>query len=137
MYGSSCVAFGLSMLCLNCQQGIGSSGNGINAGLGEYQLYLQGSRPVGQRCFPNVNQSYVSQLEQTHFMKTIFSLPTTTDHAALVADWGLQGNLEGFHTLKKQQLKFQHPLHINLGKQCWGESRSLVGCSHNKPWAIT
>ncbi|KAJ4498479.1 hypothetical protein C8R41DRAFT_900904 [Lentinula lateritia] len=26
-------------------------------GLGEYQLYLQGSRPVGQRCFPNVNQS--------------------------------------------------------------------------------
>ncbi|KAJ3898389.1 hypothetical protein F5879DRAFT_626744 [Lentinula edodes] len=59
------VAFGLSMLCLNCQQGIGSSGNGINAGLGEYQLYLQGSRPVGQRCFPNVNQS----------------LPTTTDHA--------------------------------------------------------
>ncbi|KAJ7624846.1 hypothetical protein FB45DRAFT_1086871 [Roridomyces roridus] len=38
------VSFALSMLCLNCQQNI-STGNGIDAGDGAYQLYLNGSTP--------------------------------------------------------------------------------------------
>ncbi|KAJ4486472.1 hypothetical protein C8R41DRAFT_838467 [Lentinula lateritia] len=57
------VAFTLSMFCLNCQQGIGTSGNGIDAGQGAYQLYLQGSRPPGQWCSPVTNQSLPNNID--------------------------------------------------------------------------
>ncbi|KAJ4479051.1 hypothetical protein J3R30DRAFT_2710515 [Lentinula aciculospora] len=57
------VAFTLSMLCLNCQQGTGSSGNGYDAGQGAYQLYLQGSRSPGQWCSPVVNTSLPNNID--------------------------------------------------------------------------
>ncbi|KIM77382.1 hypothetical protein PILCRDRAFT_618454 [Piloderma croceum F 1598] len=53
------VSFALSMLCLNCQQGVGSGvngDNGIDAGVGAYQDYL-GS------CSPNVNQSLPTDVQ--------------------------------------------------------------------------
>ncbi|KAJ3788903.1 hypothetical protein GGU10DRAFT_85488 [Lentinula aff. detonsa] len=50
------VAFTLSMLCLNCQQNIGT-GSGYDAGKGAYQSYLQGSRSAGSWCSPVTNQS--------------------------------------------------------------------------------
>ncbi|KAK0445834.1 hypothetical protein EV421DRAFT_1902200 [Armillaria borealis] len=34
------IAFGLSMMCLTCQQGMGPNGFGIDAGAGTYELYL-------------------------------------------------------------------------------------------------
>ncbi|KAK0243739.1 hypothetical protein EDD85DRAFT_897346 [Armillaria nabsnona] len=49
------IAFGLSMLCLTCQQGIGN-GNGIDAGVGAYQLYLK--HGTNSFCTPNTNLSY-------------------------------------------------------------------------------
>ncbi|KAJ3811993.1 hypothetical protein F5876DRAFT_75291 [Lentinula aff. lateritia] len=55
------VAFTLSMLCLNCQQG--GSGNGIDAGKGAYQLYLQGSRSPGQWCSPVTNTSLPDNID--------------------------------------------------------------------------
>ncbi|KAJ3866932.1 hypothetical protein EV359DRAFT_79044 [Lentinula novae-zelandiae] len=55
------VAFTLSMLCLNCQQG--GSGNGIDAGKGAYQLYLQGSRSPGQWCSPVTNTSLPNNID--------------------------------------------------------------------------
>ncbi|KAJ3908007.1 hypothetical protein F5879DRAFT_428426 [Lentinula edodes] len=55
------VAFTLSMLCLNCQQG--GSGNGIDAGKGAYQLYLQGSRSPGQWCSPITNTSLPNNID--------------------------------------------------------------------------
>ncbi|KAJ3998331.1 hypothetical protein F5050DRAFT_1256630 [Lentinula boryana] len=50
------VAFTLSMLCLNCQQNIGT-GSGYDAGKGAYQSYLQGSRSPGSWCSPVANES--------------------------------------------------------------------------------
>ncbi|KAF9067684.1 hypothetical protein BDP27DRAFT_1328524 [Rhodocollybia butyracea] len=47
------VAFGLSMLCLNCQQGTGSSGNGIDAGQGAYQDYTESCTPVTNQSLPS------------------------------------------------------------------------------------
>ncbi|KAG7445526.1 uncharacterized protein BT62DRAFT_932624 [Guyanagaster necrorhizus] len=55
------IAFGLSMLCLTCQQGTGSSGNGIDAGSGAYQQYLtHGSTSF---CTPNTNQSFTVDIQ--------------------------------------------------------------------------
>ncbi|KAK0187608.1 hypothetical protein F5146DRAFT_934378 [Armillaria mellea] len=55
------IAFGLSMMCLTCQQGIGSSGNGIDAGVGAYQLYLKhGSSTF---CAPNTNKSFTTDIQ--------------------------------------------------------------------------
>ncbi|KAJ6573250.1 hypothetical protein B0H10DRAFT_976761 [Mycena sp. CBHHK59/15] len=45
------IAFALSMLCLNCQQNIGT-GTGYDAGVGAYQDYLNGSFTGGTQC-PN------------------------------------------------------------------------------------
>ncbi|KIK64696.1 hypothetical protein GYMLUDRAFT_399237 [Collybiopsis luxurians FD-317 M1] len=56
------VAFGLSMLCLNCQKGTGSQGIGYDAGKGAYQLYLQGSGS-SQTCSPVTNQSLPSEID--------------------------------------------------------------------------
>ncbi|KAF5393038.1 hypothetical protein D9757_001122 [Collybiopsis confluens] len=49
------IAFSLSMLCLNCQQNIGT-GSGFDAGNGVYQRYLQGIRQSGT-CSPVQNLS--------------------------------------------------------------------------------
>jgi len=53
------ISFALSMLCLNCQQGVGSGINGdsgIDAGVGAYQDYLG-------TCAPNVNQSLPADIQ--------------------------------------------------------------------------
>ncbi|KAK0221401.1 hypothetical protein IW262DRAFT_895965 [Armillaria fumosa] len=55
------IAFGLSMMCLTCQQGIGSSGNGIDAGIGAYQLYLK--RGTNTFCAPNTNKSFTTTIQ--------------------------------------------------------------------------
>ncbi|KAK0457441.1 uncharacterized protein EV420DRAFT_1271502 [Desarmillaria tabescens] len=55
------IAFGLSMLCLTCQQGIGSSGNGIDAGVGAYQLYLM--HGTNSFCTPNTNRSFTNDIQ--------------------------------------------------------------------------
>ncbi|KAK0243740.1 hypothetical protein EDD85DRAFT_171798 [Armillaria nabsnona] len=50
------IAFGLSMMCLTCQQGLGPNGFGIDAGAGTYELYLMhGSNSF---CTPNTNRSF-------------------------------------------------------------------------------
>ncbi|PBK63108.1 hypothetical protein ARMSODRAFT_963658 [Armillaria solidipes] len=50
------IAFGLSMMCLTCQQGMGPNGFGIDAGAGTYELYLMhGSNSF---CTPNTNLSF-------------------------------------------------------------------------------
>ncbi|KAK0504445.1 hypothetical protein EDD18DRAFT_502704 [Armillaria luteobubalina] len=55
------IAFGLSMMCLTCQQGIGSSGNGIDAGIGAYQLYLKhGTKSF---CASNTNRSFTTHIQ--------------------------------------------------------------------------
>ncbi|KAK0196746.1 hypothetical protein F5146DRAFT_15479 [Armillaria mellea] len=55
------IAFGLSMMCLTCQRGIGSSGIGTDAGKGAYQLYLKhGSNSF---CTPNTNQSFTNDIQ--------------------------------------------------------------------------
>ncbi|KAJ3828673.1 hypothetical protein F5880DRAFT_825620 [Lentinula raphanica] len=56
------VAFTLSMLCLNCQQNIGT-GSGYDAGKGAYQDYLQGSRSAGSWCSPVTNQSLPHEID--------------------------------------------------------------------------
>ncbi|KAK0243731.1 hypothetical protein EDD85DRAFT_171480 [Armillaria nabsnona] len=54
------IAFGLSMLCLTCQQGRGN-GNGIDAGAGSYQQYLMhGSNSF---CTPNTNKSFTDNIQ--------------------------------------------------------------------------
>ncbi|KAK0445838.1 hypothetical protein EV421DRAFT_295384 [Armillaria borealis] len=54
------IAFGLSMLCLTCQQGRGN-GNGIDAGAGSYQQYLMhGSNSF---CTPNTNKSFTTNIQ--------------------------------------------------------------------------
>jgi len=53
------ISFALSMLCLNCQQGVGSGingDNGIDAGVGAYQEYLG-------TCQPNVNKSLPNDIQ--------------------------------------------------------------------------
>ncbi|KAK0457439.1 uncharacterized protein EV420DRAFT_493846 [Desarmillaria tabescens] len=55
------IAWGLSMLCLTCQQGIGSSGNGIDAGVGAYQLYLM--HGTNSFCAPNTNRSLPNDIQ--------------------------------------------------------------------------
>ncbi|KAF5352102.1 hypothetical protein D9757_013763 [Collybiopsis confluens] len=57
------VAFVLSMLCLNCQKGTGSTGNGYDAGKGAYQMYLEGARTSGT-CSPVTNQSLPSEVDR-------------------------------------------------------------------------
>ncbi|SJL08005.1 uncharacterized protein ARMOST_11364 [Armillaria ostoyae] len=49
------------MLCLTCQHGIGPNGNGIDAGIGAYQLYLKhGSNSF---CSPNTNKSFTNDIQ--------------------------------------------------------------------------
>ncbi|KIK64771.1 hypothetical protein GYMLUDRAFT_160655 [Collybiopsis luxurians FD-317 M1] len=55
------IAFALAMLCLNCQQNIGS-GSGYDAGTGAYQDYLQGSRTSGT-CSPVKNQTLPTDIQ--------------------------------------------------------------------------
>ncbi|KZP30186.1 hypothetical protein FIBSPDRAFT_146198 [Athelia psychrophila] len=53
------ISFALSMLCLNCQQGVGSGvagDSGYDAGVGAYQDYLG-------TCAPNVNQSLPTNIQ--------------------------------------------------------------------------
>ncbi|THU77846.1 hypothetical protein K435DRAFT_74558 [Dendrothele bispora CBS 962.96] len=57
------IAFGLSMLCLTCQQGFSHAPNGFDAGSGAYEIYLSANRPVGQFCSPNTNQSFPAQIQ--------------------------------------------------------------------------
>ncbi|PBK63106.1 hypothetical protein ARMSODRAFT_554039 [Armillaria solidipes] len=54
------IAFGLSMLCLTCQQGIGD-GNGIDAGVLAYQQYLQ--HGTNFFCTPNTNLSFTTDIQ--------------------------------------------------------------------------
>ncbi|KAK0243733.1 hypothetical protein EDD85DRAFT_171439 [Armillaria nabsnona] len=54
------IAFGLSMMCLTCQQGIGS-GSGIDAGIGAYQRYLQ--HGTNSFCTPNTNLSFTTGIQ--------------------------------------------------------------------------
>ncbi|PBK63103.1 hypothetical protein ARMSODRAFT_553839 [Armillaria solidipes] len=54
------IAFGLSMMCLTCQQGIGN-GNGIDAGVGAYQRYLQ--HGTNSFCTPNTNLSFTTNIQ--------------------------------------------------------------------------
>ncbi|PBK63109.1 hypothetical protein ARMSODRAFT_554187 [Armillaria solidipes] len=54
------IAFGLSMLCLTCQQGIGN-GNGIDAGVLAYQQYLQ--HGTNSFCTPNTNLSFTTDIQ--------------------------------------------------------------------------
>ncbi|KAK0187611.1 hypothetical protein F5146DRAFT_1141055 [Armillaria mellea] len=55
------IAFGLSMLCLTCQRGIGPNGNGIDAGIGAYQLYLK--HGTNSFCTPNTNKSFTNDIQ--------------------------------------------------------------------------
>ncbi|KZW03213.1 hypothetical protein EXIGLDRAFT_600934 [Exidia glandulosa HHB12029] len=53
------VAFALSMLCLNCQQGVGTGhpgDTGIDAGTGAYQLYLNGCGAGTNKSLPATTQ---------------------------------------------------------------------------------
>ncbi|KAF9256807.1 hypothetical protein L218DRAFT_965960 [Marasmius fiardii PR-910] len=56
------IAFSLAMLCLTCQQGVGTAGNGIDAGVGAYQLYLTGDRTNGF-CQPQTNKSLPADVQ--------------------------------------------------------------------------
>ncbi|KAK0202206.1 hypothetical protein DFS33DRAFT_1061261 [Desarmillaria ectypa] len=55
------IAFGLSMMCLTCQQGIGPSGNGIDAGVGAYEQYLM--HGTNSFCSPNTNKSFTDDIQ--------------------------------------------------------------------------
>lgn len=55
------IAFSLSMLCLNCQNKIGT-GSGFDAGTGAYQIYLNGGRASGF-CAPNTNQTLTKGIQ--------------------------------------------------------------------------
>ncbi|KAJ8093882.1 hypothetical protein PM082_009749 [Marasmius tenuissimus] len=55
------IAFSLSMLCLTCQQGLGT-GSGINAGAGVYQAYLEANRGGGF-CYPQVNKTLPADIQ--------------------------------------------------------------------------
>ncbi|KAJ8091946.1 hypothetical protein PM082_024181 [Marasmius tenuissimus] len=57
------VSFALSMLCLTCQRGVGSSGIGIDAGKGAYQMYLNAGRPNNQFCSPQVNKTLPGDIQ--------------------------------------------------------------------------
>ncbi|KAK7451739.1 hypothetical protein VKT23_012419 [Stygiomarasmius scandens] len=60
------IAFGLSMLCLSCQQGFSKATNGFDAGAGAYSIYLSGGGPVnppGSFCSPNKNQSFPDDIQ--------------------------------------------------------------------------
>ncbi|KAF9260517.1 hypothetical protein L218DRAFT_1079308 [Marasmius fiardii PR-910] len=56
------IAFSLSMLCLTCQQGLGTAGNGIDAGQGAYQDYLTATRKSGF-CSPQTNKTLPSDVQ--------------------------------------------------------------------------
>ncbi|KAF9067648.1 hypothetical protein BDP27DRAFT_1422661 [Rhodocollybia butyracea] len=72
------IAFALSMLCLNCQQNIGT-GTGYDAGDGAYELYLQGDRVTGF-CAPVNNQTLSPSVhsavcnEEIKIFDTLFTL---------------------------------------------------------------
>ncbi|KAK0487880.1 hypothetical protein IW261DRAFT_1558925 [Armillaria novae-zelandiae] len=55
------IAFGLSMLCLTCQQGVGPNGNGVDAGIGAYQTYLK--HGTDSFCTPNTNKSFTNDIQ--------------------------------------------------------------------------
>ncbi|EJD50685.1 hypothetical protein AURDEDRAFT_112257 [Auricularia subglabra TFB-10046 SS5] len=53
------ISFTLSMLCLQCQQGVGTGrapDTGIDAGDGAYQMYLGGCGPVSNKSLPATTQ---------------------------------------------------------------------------------
>ncbi|KAF5337575.1 hypothetical protein D9758_016838 [Tetrapyrgos nigripes] len=54
------ISFSLSMLCLNCQHGVGN-GNGIDAGAGAYQDYLGRCSPRNNLTIPDSLQTTVCQ----------------------------------------------------------------------------
>ncbi|KAJ7623754.1 hypothetical protein FB45DRAFT_926653 [Roridomyces roridus] len=56
------VSFALSMLCLNCQQNI-STTSGYDAGVGAYQLYLNGSITSTQSCANPVSQGLPKDIQ--------------------------------------------------------------------------
>ncbi|KAK0504444.1 hypothetical protein EDD18DRAFT_502912 [Armillaria luteobubalina] len=56
------IAFGLSMMCLTCQQGMESTGgNGTDAGPGAYQLYLK--HGTNSFCTTNTNKSFTNGIQ--------------------------------------------------------------------------
>ncbi|KAK0504443.1 hypothetical protein EDD18DRAFT_502784 [Armillaria luteobubalina] len=55
------IAFGLSMLCLTCQRGVGPNGNGVDAGIGAYQQYLK--HGTDSFCTPNTNKSFTNDIQ--------------------------------------------------------------------------
>ncbi|KAK0221404.1 hypothetical protein IW262DRAFT_896267 [Armillaria fumosa] len=55
------IAFGLSMLCLTCQQGVGPNGNGVDAGIGAYQLYLK--HGTNSFCTSNTKKSFTNGIQ--------------------------------------------------------------------------
>jgi hypothetical protein len=60
------------MLCLNCQQGVGTGingDNGIDAGIGAYQIYL--SQATDTMCHPNTNQSFPADIQTAVCNKAI------------------------------------------------------------------
>ncbi|KAL0064614.1 hypothetical protein AAF712_008440 [Marasmius tenuissimus] len=59
------------MLCLTCQQGLGSSGNGIDAGVGAYQAYLNAGRSNNAFCSPQVNKTLPADVQSAICNKDI------------------------------------------------------------------
>ncbi|TBU39129.1 hypothetical protein BD309DRAFT_970393 [Dichomitus squalens] len=57
------VAWALSMLCMNCQYDTEEGGDGIDAGVGGYGLYLGSCSPVQNKTLPNDIQSAVCNKE--------------------------------------------------------------------------
>ncbi|KAF5341466.1 hypothetical protein D9758_013945 [Tetrapyrgos nigripes] len=57
------IAFGLSMLCLTCQQGLSNAPNGFDAGAGAYEIYLSGGHSAGTFCSPNTNKSFTDEIQ--------------------------------------------------------------------------
>ncbi|KAK1225497.1 hypothetical protein PQX77_011563 [Marasmius sp. AFHP31] len=60
-----------SMLCLTCQQGLGSSGNGIDAGVGAYQGYLNAGRSNNAFCSPQMNKTLPADVQSAVCNKDI------------------------------------------------------------------
>ncbi|KAK0457446.1 uncharacterized protein EV420DRAFT_1548294 [Desarmillaria tabescens] len=56
------ISFGLSMLCLTCQQGRGPQGNGIDADTGTYQQYLM-QHGSNSFCNPITNKSFTDNIQ--------------------------------------------------------------------------
>ncbi|KAH9949248.1 hypothetical protein B0H21DRAFT_144909 [Amylocystis lapponica] len=57
------ISFALSMLCMNCQQQTSANINGIDAGVGAYQLYME-SDSNNQICSPVTNRTLPVNIQQ-------------------------------------------------------------------------